>query len=150
MSAVRIEFVSHDWDRFNEVLELCFDVLYADFGVERDAEWYHPANGSEFAVALGGGDELLGTARLLPAPGDASRQVRQVAVRPSACGHGVGRELMRALERVAVAEGACELWLNSRATAYGFYERLGFVAEGDEFVSELTGILHRGMRKRLS
>jgi ribosomal protein S18 acetylase RimI-like enzyme len=144
-----IELVTHDWDRFEEVLDLCYDVLYRSFGVPRQGDWYHPAHGSEFAVALDAGGALLGTARLLPSPGDATRQVRQVAVDPGSHGLGIGRELMSELERVAVAEGAVEAWLHARDTAFGFYDRLGYVAEGEVFVSGLTGIPHRTMRKRI-
>ena len=56
---------------------------------------------------------------------------------------------MGELEDVAAAEGADEVWLHARDTAFGFYERLGYVPEGEIFVSELTGIPHRTMRKRL-
>ena len=151
MPGIRIEIVTHAWDRFEELLELDYEILYEPYGVRREGEWYHPAHGSEFAVALDAADlALLGSARLLPAPGDVSRQVRQVAVATHARERGIGRALMAALEEIARREGAGELWLNSRASAYGFYERLGFVGEGEEFVSALTGILHRTMRKRLS
>ena len=54
------------------------------------------------------------------------------------------------LEQLAAAQGATEVWLNSRHSAYGFYERLGYLAEGDEYDSELTGIRHRLMRKQLA
>jgi ribosomal protein S18 acetylase RimI-like enzyme len=147
---MRIEVVRHEWQRFDELLELSYNVLYRDFGVAREGDWYHPAYGSEFAVALSPGGELLGTARLLPKPGDPTRQVRQVAVSPQAHGRGVGRALMEELERLAVAEGAVELWLHARENAFGFYGRLGFVPEGEIFVSELTGIPHRTMRRRLA
>ena len=150
MSEFRISMVDHGWERFDELLDLSYAVLYGPFGVEREAEWYHPANGSEFAVALGEDSALLGTARLLPAPGESSRQIRQVVVAPAAHGGGVGRALMAALESVALAEDAEELYLHARQSAIGFYERLGYVGEGDEFTSTLTGIPHRTMRKRLA
>lgn len=149
MPDFEIQLVRHDWERFGELLDLSYAILYGPFGVARETEWYHPANGSEFAVALDPGGELLGTARLLPAPGDAQRQVRQVVVAPEAHGRGVGRALMAALHAVAAAEGAEELWLHSRVSALGFYERLGYAIEGEEFTSVLTGIPHRTMRKRL-
>ena len=56
---------------------------------------------------------------------------------------------MLALEARAAEQGARETWLNSRNTAYRFYEALGYVLEGEEFVSEVTGIPHRAARKRL-
>jgi predicted GNAT family N-acyltransferase len=146
---IRIELTDHGWDRFDEVLDLYYDVLYGPFGVARDAEWYHPAHGSTFALALGASGELVGSARLLPEAGDELRQVRQVVVAPSAHGRGIGRELMSAIEHVAAEQGADELWLNARHTAFGFYEALGWRFSGESFVSELTGIPHREMRKRV-
>ena len=147
MAEFHIIIVRHGWERFEELLDLSYAVLYGPFGVAREAEWYHPANGSEFAVAIGERGELLGTARLLP--GGVSRQVRQVVVAPDAHGRGVGRTLMGALESLAAEEGTTELWLHSRRTAVGFYERLGYVGEGQEFTSKLTGIPHLTMRKPL-
>jgi GNAT superfamily N-acetyltransferase len=150
-----IEFVSPEWDRFDEVLELSFAVLYEPFGVawpeeaSAAADWMHPAPGTHVAVAISSEHVLLGSARLLPAAGDRERQVRQVAVSPDARWLGVGSALMLALERKAAEEGAQETWLNSRNTAYGFYEVLGYRLEGDEFVSHVTGIPHRAARKRL-
>ena len=141
--------VGHDWARFGEVLDLSYAELYGPFGVARDAEWYHPAHGSEFAVALDGNGGIVGAARLLPSAGDPERQVRQVVVAPEARGLGVGRLLMQAVEGAARAEGAVELWLHARESAIGFYERLGYGCEGERFTSPLTGIPHRTMRKRL-
>lgn len=149
MPEVRIIEIDHGWSRFPEVQALYFTVLYEGFGVPSGADWYHDANGSVFAVGLGAMGRLLGAARLLPAPGDGARQIRQVAVSPEYHGSGLGRRLVSTLERRAAAEGATELWLNSRHTAYGFYERLGFLPEGPEFDSELTGIRHRLMRKQI-
>jgi predicted GNAT family N-acyltransferase len=145
----RIELVKHGWHRFDEVLDLSYAVLYGPFGVAREGDWYHPAHGSDFAIALDAQDRLVGTARLLPASGDGSRQVRQVAVDPQARGRGTGHAMMRALERSAAENGAIELWLHAREDAIGFYERMGYIPEGLVFVSELTGIPHRTMRKRL-
>jgi predicted GNAT family N-acyltransferase len=149
MPRFHIETVTHDWFRFDEVLDLYYDVLYGPFGVARDFEWYHPAHGSRFAVAIGASDELLGSARLLPAAGDEVRQVRQVVVVPEAQGVGVGRELMSAIEHIAAEEDARELWLHARCSAFGFYEALGWKFAGEPFTSELTGVPHREMRKRV-
>ena len=150
MDDFTVELVTHDWDRFDEVLDLSYEVLYRAFGVPRDGDWYQPAHGSEFAVALGADGELLGTARLLPAAADGARQVRQVAVNSSARRCGIGHALMAELERVAAEACSPELWLQAREHAFGFYERLGYIPEGEIFVSGLTGIPHRTMRKRLA
>lgn len=145
-----IVIVSESWERIGDVLELCYAVLYRDFGVARDQDWFHADAGGELAVALSPEGGVLGAARLLPSPGDASRQLRQVAVDPVTQGAGLGRALVATLEWRAADEGAEEVWLNSRDNAIAFYERIGYIAEGEVFISELTGIPHRLMRKRLA
>ena len=150
-----VAFVTPEWERFDDLIEHSHVVLYEPFGRPRpdvaagEVDWRLPPAGTDVAIALDERCELLGSAWLLPAAGDASRQVRQVAVDSASRGRGIGSALMAAVELLAAEQGASELWLNARDTAYGFYERLGFVAEGEEFVSELTGIPHRLMRKAL-
>jgi ribosomal protein S18 acetylase RimI-like enzyme len=149
LAGFRIEFAEEGWGRDSDLEWLLFEVLYHDFGVEREHDWRHEVPGSEVAVAVADDGELLGAARLLPAAGDASRQVRQVAVIPGSQALGVGGALMRALEDRAAEQGATEVWLHARDTAFAFYERLGYEFTSGTFVSELTGIPHRTMRKTL-
>ena len=150
-----IEFVTPEWERFDELIECSHVVLYEPFGLARpdvaggEADWRRPPAGTDVAVALGERGQILGSAWLLPGAGEPSRQVRQVAVDIASRRLGVGVLLMRAIELRAAEQGASELWLNARDSAFGFYERLGYVAEGAVFVSELTGIPHRLMRKSL-
>lgn len=147
---MRVERIDESWPRFGEVLELIYDVLYRDFAVAPDCEWYPPGEAGQHVVALANHGQLLGVARLMGRPGDVARQLRQVAVRPAIHRTGVGRSLVNELERVAREEGTREIVLNARDTAIPFYERLGYEAEGDVFMSELTGIPHRFMRKVLA
>ena len=146
MPGFTIEFVSPEWHRFDEVLELSSACLYEPFGVSwpeeasAGADWMHPAPGTCVAVAVS--DDGVAARQCdgcFRQQGDSQRQVRQVAVSPEARRLGVGRALMLALERKAAEEGALETWLNSRNTAYGFYEALGYRLEGDEFVSARHG-----------
>lgn len=141
--------VTHEWDRFEDIQDLSYRVLYAPFGVPRNADWYHPAHGSVFVVALSSGGAILGAARLLPAQGEPMRQVRQVVVAPEAQGHGVGRFLMRRIEEVAAEQGAGRVWLEARESAFGFYEAIGYAQDGPLFRSALTGIPHRRMSRSL-
>lgn len=144
----RIQFIEETWERFDRVLQLDYEVLYRPFGVDRDADWYHGGVGGVHAVALSG-RHLLGAARLLGVPGEPSRQLRQVVVEPVVRGQGIGRALVEGLERRAADEGTQEIWLNARATAYSFYEVLGYEYESEEFLSELTKVPHRRMSKTL-
>ena len=147
MVRVRIEFLGEGWEFEDEIRRLLYEVLYRGFGVEWRGEWLQEAPGSVLAVALTDHGEMLGAARLLPGQGDERRQVRQVAVVPQARTQGVGRALMEAVEARATSEGATEVWLNARDNAFAFYVRMGYEFTSDVFVSELTGIPHRSMRK---
>lgn len=132
-----------------DVAELLYDVLYEPYDVRRGDDWLHPAEGGVFAVARDGAGTLLGVARLLPEADDGSRQLRQLAVAEAVRGTGVGRLLVTRLEQCAVEEGTREVWLSARDSAFGFYRALGYDFVGAEFISELTGIPHRRMAKRL-
>jgi predicted GNAT family N-acyltransferase len=74
-------------------------------------------------------------------------RIRQMAVSPPEQGRGLGQRLMAELERSLRARGFQTFVLNSRKSAVGFYERLGYKAVGDEFV-HLT-IPHVRMTKAL-
>ena len=87
----------------------------------------------------------LATARLLDKHGLA--KIGRVAVLKGQRGQGVGLELMRFVIDEAKRRGFTEAVLDSQTYAIPFYERLGFVAEGDEF--DDAGIPHFLMRRTL-
>ncbi|WP_025131454.1 GNAT family N-acetyltransferase [Pseudomonas sp. PH1b] len=89
-----------------------------------------------FVVLVGG--ELLGTASL------DGRAVRSVFVDPAHHGHGLGRQLMAAVEQAALDSGLTSLVVPSSVTAEGFYARLGFVRVREHYEGEeLTLIMER-------
>ncbi|MGE8351880.1 MAG: N-acetyltransferase family protein [Pseudomonas protegens] len=90
-------------------------------------------------VALVDG-ELLGTASL------DGRAVRSVFVDPAYHGHGLGRQLMAAVEQAALDAGLTSLVVPSSVTAEGFYARLGFVRVREHYEDEeLTLIMERAL-----
>jgi predicted GNAT family N-acyltransferase len=62
-------------------------------------------------------------------------------------GKGVGTALMQAILREARRRGLPVVDLDAQVKAVEFYERLGFAAEGPEFMD--AGIPHRHMRLAL-
>jgi ribosomal protein S18 acetylase RimI-like enzyme len=67
-----------------------------------------------------------------PAPGD--WRVRGMATDPQrGRGLGAGAALLDACLAHAREHGGRRAWCNARTPARGFYERAGFVAEGEEF-----------------
>ena len=86
----------------------------------------------------------LGTARLLLR--GSSGKIGRVCVLPEARGTGLGVALIKAALAHFRARGDIrEARLSAQSHAIGFYERLGFVAEGAEFLD--AGIPHLNMRR---
>ena len=84
--------------------------------------------------------ELVGTGRLEP-----TGKIGRVAVLPQYRGTGAGLTIMRRLVDLARERGFTEVYLNAQTYARGFYERLGFQADGPEF--DEVGIPHQRMRR---
>jgi predicted GNAT family N-acyltransferase len=84
--------------------------------------------------------DLVGTGRLEP-----TGKIGRVAVLPQYRGCGAGLAIMRKLVELACARGFTEVHLNAQTYARGFYEQLGFRAEGPEF--DEVGIPHQRMRR---
>jgi predicted GNAT family N-acyltransferase len=91
------------------------------------------------ALARDAAGRALGTGRLLP-----DGHIGRMAVLPQARGQGVGAALLRALMQAARDRGEREVALSAQTHAIAFYERFGFVVEGEEY--DDAGIPHRMMR----
>ncbi len=88
--------------------------------------------------------EAHGTARLLFIDEDTAKAQR-VAVLAAHRGHGVGAALMFALEGEAARAGRTAMVLASQLSAVPFYQRLGYLRYGEQFVD--AGIDHVMMRR---
>ena len=74
--------------------------------------------------------------------------IGRVAVRRDCRGKGLGAAVVRALEAEAVKRGARRLALHAQVRVRGFYESLGYHAEGSEFLDEFCP--HIRMTKEVS
>ncbi len=140
MEIQRIRYGSEDYGR---LLELRRQILREPLGLEWSAadleheaeEWHFGAWEEDVPVGcvsvrwLGGGRVKL----------------RQMAVAAGWQSKGVGRFLVEEVLGVVAREGGTLAELHSREEAVGFYERLGFVVEGEAF--EEVGIRHWKMAK---
>ena len=100
---------------------------------------------------LGSGEELVGIVTFLPRTPEGGIDVRVfqlqgIVTLPAVRQQGVGAALAefgiaRLLER-----GVKTVWCNGRTPATSFYERLGFQAVGEEFMTPGTGPHYRFVR----
>ena len=120
-----------------------FESFRRDYPFEDKAEHFiavttHTNSGTPVEV-------VIGTALLIPNhPEKGLGKVTQVAVDPQRQSEGIGRRLMVTLESRAFGElGLCEVFCHAQNTAVGFYSRLGWQIEGDQFLE--AGIEHHRM-----
>ncbi|MFI6843390.1 GNAT family N-acetyltransferase [Kitasatospora sp. NPDC050467] len=131
------------------------EVFIVEQGIAEEEEWDHLDPASEHLLAVGPAGEPLGTARLihgaqaLELTGGTEGRVLlgRLAVVKAARGTGLGAELVRAVEAAGRGRAAREVELHAQVQALGFYERLGYAAEGP--VYEDAGIPHRTMTRVL-
>ena len=87
---------------------------------------------------------IAGTARLID-KGDGTGKIGRVAVLKEFRGKGLGAKLMRFIEVEAAGRGFQRLILEAQVSAVPFYEKLGYIAEGEVFLD--ANIEHRLMTK---
>ncbi len=117
-------------------------VFVVEQGVPLALEWDEFDAVSRHVVARDNTGRVIGTGRLLP-----DGHVGRMAVAADWRGKDVGRALMERLIEEAAQQQQKTLLLHAQTRAVGFYARLGFVAEGPEFME--AGIPHRQMRRCL-
>ena len=92
--------------------------------------------------------DLLVGVLILTVLNNSEIKMRQVAVSESYKGKSIGTKLVIYAEDFAKRLGYKKIVLNSRKTAVKFYEKLGYVKIGEEFI-EVT-IPHYKMQKKIS
>jgi len=92
-------------------------------------------------------DDQLVACCILTRVSEETCKLRQMAVHEKMQRNGIGAALMHFAENVARDAGFKSMIMNARKTAQGFYEKLGYKADGNEFI-EVT-IPHYEMRKNI-
>lgn len=142
MSFLEIPFQS-DW--YEQACELRNQVLRLPLGLDLQTEDLSAE--SEY-MHFGIEQEGQIVAYVLAVPLTAARaKLRQMAVAAAYQGQGIGRRLLKLVEASLNQKGIQVLELDARKEAVGFYEKLGYAVEGDEFIS--VTIPHQRMTKAI-
>lgn len=119
-----------DWTSdLPDLREIREQVFIIEQNVPAVAEWDDVDAQSLHVIARDGEGRPIGTGRLTP-----QNTIGRVAVIATWRGRGVGDALMQALLAAARERGAARVELHSQTHAKRFYERLGFVAFGAEYL----------------
>lgn len=127
------------WDRARDtLLNIRFAVFVEEQGVPPELEADQLDATARHLLVSDRQGRALATARLLP-----DGHVGRMAVLASHRGKGIGMLMLRHLLNMAEDAGLRRVCLNAQCSAENFYQRAGFVAEGEVF--EDAGIAHRRM-----
>lgn len=140
---MNLRIVTGDWDSLREdAQKVRIEVFVIEQNVPVELECDEGDEVSTHAVAYDEQGQPVATGRLLP-----DGHVGRMAVSQSLRGKGIGKQVLIALLDHARQDGHKELVLHAQTHAIPFYERQGFIAEGEEFME--ADMPHRLMRRRI-
>lgn len=142
-----IAVIRHGSDEYRQAVELRDAVLRRPLGLRLNEEELAVESQPAYVhiAALRDG-AVIGTVLMIRESETVAR-MRQFAIAPPFQKQGLGGQIIAFAEEIAQEWGGSELWLNARMTAAGFYDRMGYDREGDEFIEHT--IAHIRMRKAL-
>lgn len=140
---VVIEQVKQEAD-FAICMAIRMEVFVFEQNVPAEIEWdAFDKSSTHFFARVDG--KPAATARLRAHDGIA--KIERMAVRRDYRSTGVGKKLLQHVMQYAKNQGFSKAFLSAQSHAVPFYEKLGFKAEGDEYME--AGIPHFAMRTSL-
>jgi GNAT superfamily N-acetyltransferase len=140
-----LKIIDHGSREYRQMIDLRYEILRKPLGLSFTEE---ELDREKNDVLIGAFDEeRLLACCLLTRMDPVTCKLRQMAVHNSQQGKGIGATMMNFAENVARDRGFKVMAMHARKTATGFYEKLGYRVEGDEFM-EVT-IPHYLMKKKL-
>lgn len=140
-----LKIIDHGSPEYDQMVRLRNDILRKPLGLAFIAEELEKEK-DDILIAAFEEDKMLGCCMLINTePGTV--RLRQMAVINTLQGKGIGKALMQFAENIARDRGYRKITMHARKTATGFYEKLGYSTNGEEFL-EVT-LPHVVMEKQL-
>jgi predicted GNAT family N-acyltransferase len=142
---VPIKLIDHNSPEYNQAVSLRYELLREPLGLIFTNE--DLASESEnLHIAAYDEDELIGCCMLEPLSPEVLK-LRQMAVRGSLQGKGIGRHILQFAENIAMDKGVKTMRMNARKTAVDFYKKCGYIVSSGEFME--VNLPHFVMEKQL-
>lgn len=140
-----LKLIDHGSPEYHQMVQLRNEILRKPLGINFEPGELESEK-DEILIGAFEDDKMLGCCMLINTePGTV--RLRQMAVLKNLQGKGIGRALMQFAENIARDRGFRKITMHARKSATGFYEKLGYVTSGEEFV-EVT-LPHVVMEKQL-
>ncbi len=140
-----LKIIDHGSWEYQKMIDLRFEILRKPLGLKFTPDELEREKEDILIGAFD--DEKLLACCLITKIDNATCKLRQMAVLNSQQGKGIGFTMMNFAENIARDRGFKNMNMHARKTAIGFYEKLGYRTNGNEFL-EVT-IPHYVMEKRL-
>ncbi|SFD27556.1 Acetyltransferase (GNAT) domain-containing protein [Chitinophaga sp. CF118] len=142
---LKFRVIEHGSNAYHEMVSLRDIVLRKPLGLSFTADYLQKEINDQLIGCYK--EESLVACCILTRLDDSTVQLRQMAVDNTQQGQGIGRQLILFAEQQSKNKGYTRLMMHARKVAKGFYEKLGYSAQGPEF--EEVGIPHNEMSKEL-
>jgi len=130
---------------YEMMIDLRMEVLLNPIGIPRT--YINPEKEQQdILVAAFEGEEIMGCCILTPID-DQAIQLRQMAVKQTSQGTGIGAAIVAYAESTAKEKGYKTLFMHARDAVIPFYEKQGYHIEGQGFTE--VNIPHHKMKKEL-
>lgn len=140
-----LKIIDHGSKEYQQMIELRTDILRKPLGLTYDPKVLELEKNDILLGAFE--DDQITACCILTRFTAETCQLRQMAVQQSMQRNGVGAALMNFAEHMAKDHGFKFMMMHARASAVGFYEKLGYKINSDLF-EEVT-IPHYEMKKTL-
>ncbi len=144
-ATMQFERISFQSDWYQQACQLRNEILRKPLGLdllqenlEQESEYFH--------YGMIEADQVIACALAIPVS-DLKAKIRQMTVTPKYQKQGIGKQMLQNIEMDLKQRGIELIELDARTSAVSFYEKLGYVSEGDEFLS--VSIPHLRMAKSL-
>lgn len=140
-------FITTENQMYKQVIDLRYNIFFRPYNFGLD-KVYDSLEKEATHLVCAHGSEVLGYGRLT-FEDDENAVVSQLVVKENFQRQGIGKGILNYLMSFSQEKGYKKIILSAKVEAKGFYEKLGFVSEGDEFPSKKTGLPHIKMVKSL-
>lgn len=140
-----LKIIDHGSPEYQQMIRLRDDILRKPLGLHFTNEDLEKEKGNLLIGAFEE-EQLLGCCMLVEENASVVK-LRQMAVLNDLQGKGIGKALIQFAENLARDRGYKLLTMHARKNALGFYEKMGYRKQGDEF-TEVT-LPHYIMEKQL-
>lgn len=140
-----LKLIDYGTPEYKQMVQLRYNILRKPLGLAFDEEELQSEK-DDILIGCFDDDKLEGCCLLTPS-GPKEVRLRQMAVKSGLQGKGIGKVLIQFAENIARDRGYNVICMHARKNVVGFYAKLGYQIEGDEFV-EVT-LPHIKMSKRL-